>query len=125
MKRNRGDLASALEAVPGLENPPDDAEEQDQEYESHGKAYAHADVGYSVKAPAKAADQIDHGIDERDLLPDPRQDLDRIEAPAQKAQRRNDEERHDLKLLEALRPDTDDEAEQAEGRGGEQQERQH
>ena len=51
--------------------------------------------------------------------------MDRVEAAAEEGQRRHHQQRHQLQLLEVVRPDADDEAEQAEGHRGEQQERQH
>jgi hypothetical protein len=38
-----------------------------------------------------------------------RQHADRVEGAAEECQRRDDEQRHDLQLLETVRPDADDE----------------
>ena len=77
------------------------------------------------EAPAEAADQVDHRVEQRDLLPRRRQHVDRIEAAAQEGQRRDDHQWHDLQLLEAVGPDAEDEAQQAEGQRGQHQEAQH
>src|SRR3546814_13782062 len=65
--------------------------------------------------PAKAADEIDDGIEQRDCAPCRGQHVQRIKSPTEEGQRIDDEQRDHLQLLEALRPDADDEAEQAEG----------
>ena len=54
-----------------------------------------------------------------------RQHVDRVEGAAEEGQRRDDQHRDELQLLEALGPDADDEAEQAEGRRGQHQEGDH
>jgi len=83
------------------------------------------DVGHAVEAPPKAADQVDHRVGERDGLPQRRQHVDRIEAAAQEGERRDDQQRHHLQLLEAVGPDADDEAEHAEGGRRQHQEQHH
>src|SRR5581483_7897695 len=96
-----------------------------EEQQRHGYANADADVRGLEESPAEAADQINHRIEQRDFLPERRQHADRIKAAAEKSQRRDHEQWHDLQLLEAVRPDADNEAEQTEGHRGEQQEFQH
>jgi len=63
------------------------------------------DVGTFQKSSAKSVDEIDHRIDQRDLAPEGRQHVDRIEGAAEKGQRRHHEERHELQLFEAVGPD--------------------
>src|SRR5262249_54054542 len=84
-----------------------------------------ADVTSSVKAPAKAADQIDDGIEQADGAPRLGQHVDRVESAAEERKRRNDQRRNDRQLLEVLRPDANDENEQAERNRRQQQERDH
>src|SRR6266481_2167547 len=115
----------SLEPIARLENPPHHREADGEEYRRHAQADAHADVGDAVKAPAEAADQINHRIDESDRLPNRRQHLDGVEAAAKEAQRGDDEERHHLELFEPVRPNTDDETEQAERCRGQQEKPQH
>src|SRR5215211_3269417 len=104
----RSPTASVLEAVSGLENPPCHGEADGQEQERHGEAQGDADVGRLEEAPAEAADEVDDRIGERDFLPEGRQHADRIEGAAKEGERRQDEERHELQLLEAVGPDADD-----------------
>ena len=44
-----------------------------------------------------------------------RQHVDGVEASAKEGERRDDQQRDDLKLFESIRPQADDEPEQAEG----------
>jgi hypothetical protein len=83
------------------------------------------DVGHAVEAPAEAADQVDHRVEQGDLLPERRQHVDGIEAAAQEGERRDDQRRDELQLLEAVGPDADDETQQAEGHRRQHQEQQH
>src|SRR3546814_4900384 len=71
-------------------------------------------VALAEEGPAKAADQIDDGVEQRHRLPRRGQHRQRIEGPAEEGQRIDDEQRHHLQLLETLRPDADDEAERSE-----------
>src|SRR2546426_681001 len=82
-------------------------------------------VAAAVETPAKAADEIHDGIEEAERAPRTRQHIDRVERAAEKRERRDYEHRYELELLEAFRPDPDDEAEEAEGRGGEHEKRDH
>src|SRR4051812_22084725 len=116
---------SGLQPVAGLENPGYQAEADDEEQPRHRQAYADVHVGDLVEAPAEATHEIHHGVEERHGLPRRRQDVDRVESAAEEGERCYEEERHELQLLEAVRPDADDEAEQAEGPGGEEQEGHH
>ncbi len=54
---------SCFESVPRLEHPRHANETKQQKGESHSEAELDADVGDAVKAPAKAADEIHHGIE--------------------------------------------------------------
>ena len=96
-----------------------------EEHRDHDDARGDADIADLVKTPAEDRDQIDDRVGEAHRLPERRQHVDRIEAAAEERQRRENEQRNDLQLLEALGPQPDDEAEQAEGRRGQDQERQH
>ena len=97
----------------------------DEERQRHAEADGDADVGDLIEAPAETADQIDHGIEQRDGAPARRQHVDRVEAAAEEGQRRHHQHRDHLQLLEPVGPDADDEAEQAEGHRGQHQEGQH
>ena len=79
----------------------------------------------SKKLQPEAADQVQHRVQQRDLLPERRQHADRIEAAAEKRERGHDQQRDELQLLEVVGPDTDDEPEKAEGHGGQHQESKH
>src|SRR5262249_2429007 len=114
-----------LEPIAGLEDPPDGHEAQRQEQERHAQADCHIDVRDLEEGPAESADQVDHRIEQRHRLPDRRQHADRIEAAAEEGKRRDDEQRDDLQLLETIRPDADDEAEQAERQRRQDDEAEH
>ena len=57
---------SILQPIAGLEDPPHHDQADDQERQRHAEAEGHAHVGDLVEAPAEAADQIDHRIEQRD-----------------------------------------------------------
>src|SRR5919112_3575804 len=114
-----------FEPVPCLEDPPYGRQAYGQKADRHGQAHADAHVGDPVEAPAEAADQVDDGIEQGGRLPERRQHIDGVETAAEKDQRRHDEERHELELLEAFGPDAQDKAEEAEGRGREHEEGEH
>src|SRR5690242_3078339 len=114
-----------LELVAGAEHPPHDGEAEREKRQRHCNAHGHAHVGDAEEAPAEAADQVDDRIEQGDGAPERRQHGGGIEAAAKKAQRRDDQQRDHLQLLEPFRPYADDEAEQAEAHGGEQQEGEH
>src|SRR5215813_8721617 len=115
----------ALQPIAGLEYPPNDHEAPEQERKGHPQADRDAHIGNLEKGPTEAADEINNRIEKGDSLPCRWQHADRIEAAAQERERRDDEERNDLQLLEAVRPDPDDETEQAECHRGEHQESHH
>src|ERR1044071_10476491 len=106
-----------LEPIARLEYPPDRDEAGEQEGERHSQADRNTHIGNLEERPAEPADEIDNRIEQRDGLPSWRQHADGIEATAKKGERRDDEERDNLQLLEAVRPDPDDETEQAECNG--------
>src|SRR6185295_5520833 len=114
-----------LEAIACPENPPHGDEAQRQEQRRHPETDAHMHIGDLVEAPAKSAHEVDNGIEERDRLPGRREDADGVEGAAEEGQRRQDEERNELELLEAVRPEAEDEAEQAERDGDEDEEAEH
>ena len=119
------DTWSVLQAPAGLEDPGHHAEAKQQEKQGHAQAHADADIPLAEEAPAEAADQIDDRVEQADRLPGLGQHRDRIKGAAEKGQRRDQQGRHEGELFEALGPDADDEAEQAEGQAGQHQERQH
>ena len=108
---------SGLDAVSGAEYPADNQQTQSQEHQSHADADADVHIRSTIEAPAEPADQVDHRIEQRNGLPERRQHGDGVETAAQKGQRGNNHQRNDLQLLEAVCPDADDKAEQAEGDG--------
>src|SRR5581483_5562904 len=118
-------VGSAFQAITGSENPTYQRETGREESERHREADSDADVRRCIEAPAKAADQIHDRIEQADGAPPRRQHVDRIERAAEERERRDDQHRDELQLLEAFRPDTEDEAEQAEGARDQHQERDH
>src|ERR1700724_3174609 len=105
---------SRLETISRLEDPPDDDEADGEEQRRHGEAHGDTHVGDFEEAPAEAADEINDRVEQAHGLPYGRQHAHRIEAAAEEGERGDDEQRDHLQLLEAVRPDADDEAEQAE-----------
>src|ERR1022692_4454766 len=103
-----------LEPVSGLEYPGHDRQRYRHEHDRHAEADADSHVGNAVEAPAEAADQVDHRVEQRDRLPEGRQHLYRIEAASPEGKRGDDQQRHELQLFEAVGPDADDEADEAE-----------
>ena len=79
----------------------------------------------AVERPAQPADQVHHRVEQRHGLPRFGQHADAVERAAEEGQRRDHQQRHDLQFLEAVGPQANDEAEQAEGDGGEDQEADH
>ncbi len=115
----------AFQAVAGTENRADGDQAQHHKYQGHAQAERGADVGHAVKAPAETADQVHHRVEQRDLLPQRRQDAERIKTAAEEGQRGYDQNRYDLQFFPVVRPDTNHKAEQAEGHRGQQQKTQH
>src|SRR6185312_10779531 len=118
-------IDSGFQPVATAEDPPHHGQADQQEDQGHAQADGHADVGYAIEAPAEAADQVHHGVEQGDLLPERGEHVDRVETAAEEGQRRHDQQGHELQLLEIVRPDADDEAEQAERHRGQHQEREH
>src|SRR5436190_5458401 len=85
-----------LQPIPGPEDPRAYREEYREEDDRHAEAHPDADVGDTVEAPAKAADQVDDRVEQGHRLPHRRQHVDRVEAPAEKGERRHDQQRHEL-----------------------------
>src|SRR6266508_4901894 len=110
--RDRALTALLLEPVAGLEDPRYGRQADGEEQDGHRQAEAHAHIGGLEEAPAEAADQIDNRIAQGDRLPSMMQHIHRVEGAAQKRQRRDDQQRHDLQLLESVGPESEDEAEQ-------------
>src|SRR5262249_2755587 len=120
-----GKAASALQPVSGLEDPPYNRQADRQKHKGHGQAHGDAHVRNAEEAPAKAADEINHGIEQRHLLPERRQHMNRVERAAEEGERRDDQQRHDLQALEAVSPDAEHEAEQPEGDGRKHEKGEH
>src|SRR5437868_1874896 len=97
-------INSVLQPIAGFENPPNDAEADGEKSGRHCDADRNSYIGDLVKAPAKSADQVDDRIEQRHRPPDRRQDARGIETAAEERQRSNDQKRHDLQLLETVRP---------------------
>src|SRR5215475_1530140 len=100
-----------LQPVAGAKNPADQRQAEACEQHGHRQADAHVYVGDRIETPAKTADQINDRVEQAERLPGWWQQVDGIEAAAQKGERRNDQERDHLQLLEAIRPNADNEAE--------------
>src|SRR3546814_20135219 len=62
-------LASILEPIAAAEDPEDHAQAQRQEQRHRGHADGDADVALAEEGPAKAADQLDDGVEQRHRLP--------------------------------------------------------
>src|SRR5256886_12628425 len=92
--------ASILDPISSLKDPPYHDHANDQERSRHSEAQGDADVGDLVETPAKAGDQVDHGIEQGDGAPARRQHVHRIEAAAEEGQRRHHQHRDHLQLLE-------------------------
>src|SRR5690606_9119075 len=92
---------SVLEPIAGLENPPHCRKANREEYRDRGQADADVHVGrlLAEEGPTETADQINDGVEQRDLIPRFRQHLDRIEGAAKECERRQDQHRHDLQLF--------------------------
>ncbi len=101
------------------------SERNAQKEQRHGQAGHHRHVGAAVEAPAEAADEIHHRVEQGRALPERRQHVDRVEGATQEGERRDDQQRHHLQLLEAIGPDADDEADQAECHRCQHQEADH
>ena len=114
----RSRLRLVLQAVTGPEYPGDDGKAGGKKGRDGQQAIANADIGMAEKAPPKSAYEIDHGIEQADLLPDRWQHVDGIETATQEGERGDDQQGNELKLLKAISPDSDDEAEEAEGHCG-------
>src|SRR3546814_9278678 len=108
-KSVKSTAGSILEPVSRPEHPEDHAEAQRQEEGDRAHADLDPDIALAEEGPAEPADQIDDGIEQRHRPPCRGQHVERVEGAAQKNRKIDDEQRDDLQLLEALRPDADDE----------------
>src|SRR5437773_3309813 len=77
-------------------------------------------IGQTEKPIAKAVDHIKERVEMRHHLPNRRQRVNRIEHTGQKRKRHDDEILERSELIELVRPDAGDEAENAEDRAAEQ-----
>src|SRR4051794_36321138 len=82
-------------------------------------------VGDGVEAPAKATDHVDDWVEQGDRPEWLVERLYRIKGAAEEGQRRDDQHRDDLELLEVLRPHPDRKAEEAEAGADSDQEQDH
>jgi glutathione S-transferase len=117
--------ASWLDPIAGLEDPPNDTEAGDQEERDHAQRECQRDIRQPEERPAEPGDQVDHRVQQRHGLPGRRQHRDRVEGAAKEHERRDDQERHELQLLEIVGPDAQDEAQQREADTGQHQKQQH
>src|SRR5580698_7048067 len=62
-----------LQPITRLEYPGDDRQAGRQEQKRHAEADPDADIGDAIETPAKAADEIDDRIDQRQGAPERRQ----------------------------------------------------
>src|SRR5690348_18167643 len=69
---------SHLEFVSGLENPPHRYHTQGKKTERRRQADVDADIRAAEETTAKAADQVQHRVEQRHLLPQRREHVDRI-----------------------------------------------
>ena len=61
-------------------------------------------VRHAVERPAEPRDEVEDRVEQADRLPGRRQHGNRVERAAEKHERRDDEKRDELELLEALGP---------------------
>jgi hypothetical protein len=114
-----------LQPIAGLEEPGNDRHAEREKSKRDGHAQSDMHVGDIEEAPAESRNQIDQRVEQRDRAPERRQHVRRIKGAAEKRQRRDDQERHDLQLLEIVGPQSKNEAEQAETDRGRHQESHH
>src|SRR5882672_10753019 len=106
---------STLQAIPRPEYPRHQGQVQDEEPQRHRETDPDGDIRCAIEAPAEAADQIDHRVEQAEGTPAAGQHIYGIESAAEESERGDHQHRDELQLLEAFGPDADDEAEQAEG----------
>src|SRR5258706_8638706 len=63
----------AFQAVAGPEDPPHRGQAQEEEAQRGRQAYPHRHVGIAVEAPAEAADQVHHRVEQAEGAPGRRQ----------------------------------------------------
>src|SRR3972149_4316587 len=69
------------------EDPPYGGEAKSQKHHGHAQADDDVDISDTIKTPSEPADQINHRVEQRDLLPEWRQHVDLIKTAAQERQR--------------------------------------
>jgi len=89
-------VASVSNLVSSLKNPPYESQADDEKAKRHANTRSDMHIGNAVEAPAKAADQIHHWIEQGDLLPQGRQHIDRIERATQECKGGDDQHRNHL-----------------------------
>src|SRR5262250_3526561 len=62
-------VRSALQPVPGLEEPAQKRQADDEEHEDRGEARDDRHVGGAVEAPAEAADQVNDRVEQAEGAP--------------------------------------------------------
>ena len=97
--------ASVLDLIAGFEDPPHQAHTKRQEPADHQEAPGDSNVRLLKEAPAKSTDQVDHGVEQRNRLPERREHADGVKAAAKKGERGDHKQRDHLKLLKPVRPD--------------------
>src|SRR5580658_6563323 len=122
---SRSRTESGFQSPAGPQHPRHDQQAHHQKRRHEAQAHTDTDIGEAVETPPEAADQIDDGVEQGDRAPDRRQDVDAVEAAAQKRQRSYDQQRHDLKFFPAVGPDAQHETEQAEAHRRQQQKGDH
>ncbi len=58
-----------LQPIPSFKNPPDHSQTDKHKQQSHPQTHTNIHIGNTIKAPAKTADQINHRVEQCDLLP--------------------------------------------------------
>ena len=101
---------SISDLVPRLKHPPYKSQADDEKAKRNANTHGDMHIGNAVEAPAKAADQIHHRIEQGDLLPQWGQHIDRIERAAQECERCDDQHRNYLEFLKIIGPQADNEA---------------
>src|SRR5215468_8793723 len=86
--RVRGGLA--LELVTGPEDPAHNRDAESEKPERRCSARGDGHVRDAKETPAEGADEVHHGVEQRDPLPERRQHADRIERSAEEREWRED-----------------------------------
>src|SRR4051794_8137316 len=102
-------LLLALEPISCFKDPSYNHQRCRHKRHGHDKTNRNTNVGQPIETPSEAANQIKHGIEQGDFLPDRRQHLYRIKATAKEGQGCNDEQRYKLQFLKTISPEANDE----------------